>query len=348
MKALCLLLLTGVSLAQTPSEPPKDVPESVPVPTSHLDPIYRKGNDLGRVGDSPAGPYRRLVQRTIIPGESLPDYGSILTFDDQLVPQRSTDSGALEIAADLKALNTRCLFFANFPDNGIRQLNLILRSKNPEATAKKFLDIKKPIFMASVRQLLRIKNDTGYVCEVRNHTAFHQDMKRLKPGTSAFKVCLLGIRYIETCLDESYLLERQLTERPRYFRYPFLHSPSRSTAKKEVNTLFTELGLISIGETQDSKDVLNFSPDLAYASLEAAKKNKRYNPTRKEHDQTDAPIALFHTRSWSRIRSGVVKAIKVPKPVKEPAPKATPVEDDEKITKPEPTAPPLPPLPLPE
>lgn len=331
---ILLLLLTGPSFAQSLIEQTR----KAPIP--QLDPVYQKGNDIGRVGDRPTGTCRRLVQRTLIPGEPLPHYGSILTFDDQLVGRSSTDSSALEIAADLKALNTSAIFFANFPNNDTQQLNLLLNSEDPLAAAKQFLEIKKPLFMASVRELLRIKHNSGYVCEVHNHTAFHQDMKRLKPGSSAYKVCLLGIRYIETCLDEAYQLERQVTHRPRYFRFPFLHAPSHPKAKKEVSALFTELGLISIGETQDSKDVLNFSPDQAYASLEAAKKNKRYNPTRKEHDQTDAPIALFHTRSWSRIRSGVLKSIRVPKPPEAPIPKAIIVEDDEApLPQPDPTAP---------
>jgi hypothetical protein len=67
--------------------------------------------------------------------------------------------------------------------------------------------------------------------------------------------------------------------------------------------------MISLGETQDSKDFDNYSHKQAYISMLAAKQNKRYNPKYGKYGQTEKPIALFHTKTWPKIKRGVIKAI---------------------------------------
>ncbi len=120
-------------------------------------------------------------------------------------------------------------------------------------------------------------------------------------------LCFLGIRFIEECLNEAYAAERPGTQRMRYFRFPFLAEPRDKQAKAELNKLFTELGLISLGETQDSKDFDNYSSTRAYKSLEAAQKGKRYDVRKGPYGIAEQPIALFHTKTWSKIKKGVLK-----------------------------------------
>lgn len=315
---LLFLFLGGLLGAQevapgAPDAPPSaSTTTSTPIPAAvPEDPmtLFIKGRALGHVGDDPKNPHRRLVQRTLMPSEMLPAYGVILTFDDQLLPLAEGDSSALEVAQDLSACHARAIFFANVPQNSTRILNSLLRTDDPEASVRKLLLKRKPEFMKAVRDLLKIKDGERNVCDVHNHTAFHQNMKSMKPGSDRFKVCIEGIRFIEECLDEAYAAERPGVVRTRYFRFPFLAAPKYTSTRKALDAVFTELGLVALGETQDSKDVLNFSPDLAYEAMKAAKTNRRYNPTLKAHGETEQPIALFHTRSWSRIKSGILKAI---------------------------------------
>jgi hypothetical protein len=287
--------------------------------------LFLKGNNLGHVGDRPGNPHRRLVQRTLMPSEPLPDYGVILTFDDQLTPLAEGDSSALEVARDLGERHARAIFFANVPRNSTRTLLSLLKTRDPEAAARKALMKRKPDFMKAVRDLLKIKDGEKYVCEVYNHTAFHQNMRSMTTDSSRYKVCIVGIRFIEDCLDEAYAAERPGFERGRYFRFPFLAAPKYASTRKALDGVFTELGMIALGETQDSKDVLNFSPDLAYEAMMAAKTHQRYNPTLRAHGETEQPIALFHTRSWSRIKSGILKAMKEKEEeIAAPAPSADP------------------------
>ena len=131
----------------------------------------------------------------------------------------------------------------------------------------------------------------------------------LAADSDRFKVCIVGIRFIEQCLDEAYKAERPGFQRSRYFRFPFLHSPKYQSTQKALNEVFTSLGLLALGATQDSKDVLNFSPDLAYDAMVAAQNNQQYTPTLKAFGEAEQPIALFHTRSWSRIKSGILKSL---------------------------------------
>lgn len=152
-----------------------------------------------------------------------------------------------------------------------------------------------------------MKKGDHYLCEVFNHTAFHQNMSRFKKDTARMDLCFLGIRFIEECLNEAYAAERPGTQRMRYFRFPFLAEPRDKQAKAELNKLFTELGLISLGETQDSKDFDNYSSTRAYKSLEAAQKGKRYDVRKGPYGIAEQPIALFHTKTWSKIKKGVLK-----------------------------------------
>jgi len=286
--------------------------------------LFKKGHDIGRVGDKPTGSYRRLVQRTIMPTETLPWYGAVLTFDDQLVPAASGDSSAMDIAKDLQKSKARAIFFANVPGLSSKSLYPIYRATtNLEKRKEKCLALlkkQKPVFIKTLRALLKMKQDGEYVCDIFNHTAFHQDMRRFKVGSRQMEMCIVGIRFIEECLDEAYKAERPDFERPRYFRFPFLHVPRDSKARTALNKLFIELGLIALGETQDSKDFDNGSAKRAMASIKAAQNNKRYSVSAGAYGQTDKPIALFHTKTWSKIKSGVLKIIKdTPKPPPLPA-----------------------------
>lgn len=313
MKHLPLFCLLMASLsAQDVIEAAASAPESTnPTIPAAEDPdlLFDKGRSLGHVGDDESNPFRRIIQRTIMLDEPQPEYGAILTFDDQIIPAIKGDSSALQVATDLKQHHARAIFFANVPNNSEKVLGQILKSKSPEKEALRVLGKRKPGFMKAVRALLKIKDGDRYVCEVFNHTAFHQDMKLMKADSDRYKVCIVGIRFIEQCLDEAYQAERPDFRRSRYFRFPFLHTPEDEATREHLNELFTDLGLLALGATQDSKDVLNFSPDLAFDSLAAAKNNQKYTPTLKAHGETGQPIALFHTRTWSRIKPGILKAL---------------------------------------
>lgn len=293
--------------------------------TAHLEKqmlrdLFTKGKSVGHVQDNPKMPYRRLVQRTVMPTEPLPSYGAILTFDDQLVGDSPSAGSAIDIAKDLSPLGARALFFANV--NGLSETNLriILRQHSSTETrveaCNELFESKKEEFIATIRELLKIQGPADeqgnrqYTCEVFNHSAFHQDMSRLKVGTDKHTLCMLGITFIEQCLDEAYAAERPDWERARYFRFPFLHTPKDRDSQTALDELFTEHGIIAVGETQDSKDVDNYSANLAKRSLNAAKKHKRYNPRYGVYGETDSPIALFHTKTWKKIKPGVISFIK--------------------------------------
>ena len=281
--------------------------------------LFTKGKDIGNVQNNPKLAYRRLVQRTMMPTEKRPSYGFTLTFDDQLVSETPSDGLAIDIVKDLAPLRARSIFFANVPMVSGKSVNgIMVRNKSSAkrlAACKKLLESKREEFIKIIRSLIRVKSpadangNAEYACEVYNHTAFHQNMSRLKVGSDRYKMCIMGIEFIEECLDAAYLAERPGWERARYFRFPFLHAPKYAETKAALNKTFTELGLISLGETQDSKDFDNFSHKQAYASLMAAKQNKRYNPKYGKYGQTEKPIALFHTKTWPKIKRGVIKAI---------------------------------------
>ena len=82
----------------------------------------------------------------------------------------------------------------------------------------------------------------------------------------------MGIQFIETCLDEAYNKARPNWERARYFRFPYFSTPKGNT-RNTVDRIFTELGLISVGATSDSKDFKNEDPKKAYESIHAGKEN---------------------------------------------------------------------------
>lgn len=319
MKLLILALAILPLSAREEGQPAPGVQTSSLPAASDPVQMFTRGTALGHVGDDASRPYRRLIQRTIMLDQPRPPYGAILTFDDQLTPALPGDSSAMEVAKDLARYNAKAFFFANVPDNSKKNLEKMLAAKDPEKAARDFLARLKLSFVKTIRSLLKLKKGDQFICEVFNHSAFHQDMTSMKAGTPRFKVCLVGIRFIEECLDSAYALERPKQARSRYFRFPFLHVPSDSATRAELNLLFTELGLLSLGETQDSKDVLSFSPDLAYDALIAAQNNQRFSPDLKAHGSADQPIALFHTRSWSKIKTGVIKAI-APEEKKAPAP----------------------------
>lgn len=281
--------------------------------------LFAKGKDIGNVQDNPKLAYRRLVQRTMMPTEMCPSYGCTLTFDDQLVADSPSSGNAIDIVKDLSPLNARAIFFANVPMVSGKSVDGIMaRNKSSEmrlTACKKLLESKRIGFIKLIRGLIRVKSvpdengNAEYACEIYNHTAFHQNMSKLKVGTDRYKMCIMGIEFIEECLDAAYLLERPGWERARYFRFPFLHAPKYEATKAALNKKFTELGMISLGETQDSKDFDNYSHKQAYTSMLAAKQNKRYNPKYGKYGQTEKPIALFHTKTWPKIKRGVIRAI---------------------------------------
>lgn len=322
MKILPLILLTGLLHAQAPPSTPQEKPETpaqeIPVPpkpellpAEDPEKLFQKGYDLGRVGDRPSGSFRRLIQRTVMIGEAQQAHGAILTFDDQIIPTDRGHSSAMEIAKDLQPRGVRAIFFANVPAVSEKSLNAIIRrtsdlEKQKEAVTK-LLNSQRTTFVKGIRDLLKLKKGDTYLCEVFNHTAFHQNMGRFKKGSAKMELCILGIRFIEGCLDEAYAAERPGTQRMRYFRFPFLAEPRDALAAAELNTLFTELGLISLGETQDSKDFDNFSSTRAYQSLSAAHQGKRYDIKKGAYGIAEQPIALFHTKTWSKIKKGVLQ-----------------------------------------
>lgn len=307
--------------------PPSPAPEARVLPASE-DPekLFQKGFDLGRVGDRPSGHHRRLVQRTLMIGENQQAHGVILTFDDQIIPTDRGHSSALDIMKDLQSRGTRAIFFANVPAVSEKSLLSIDRSKltldQKKERCQKLLDGQREQFVKGIRALVRLKKDDQYLCEVFNHTAFHQNMGSMKKGTARFEMCLLGIRFIESCLDEAYAAERPGTQRMRYFRFPFLQEPRNSETQAELDRVFTELGLISLGETSDSKDYSNSSPTHAYKSLKAAQNGQRYDIKTGPYGVAESPIALFHTKTWSQIRSGVLKFLD--ESPKESSPETTP------------------------
>jgi len=281
--------------------------------------LFTKGKDIGNVQNNNKLPFRRLVQRTIMPTEPRPQYGATLTFDDQLIADAPTAASAIDIVKDLAPLNARAIFFANVPEVSGKSLNRIMvRYKTTEkrlSACSKLLESKRELFIQTIREILRVKcpaeaqGNAQYAAEVFNHTAFHQNMRRLKVGTDQYNMCIIGIKFIEECIDTAYAKERPNWKRARYFRFPFLHAPKYTETKKHLNQTFTELGLICLGETQDSKDFDNHSHKQAYLSLSAARKNKRYNPKYGQYEKTEKPIALFHTKTWFKIKRGVLKAI---------------------------------------
>lgn len=326
MKFLITLVATALLPAQevVPSALPdqnEPAPETSIIPDIPVQPelapaadpgkLFQKAYDLGRVGDQPTGSYRRLIQRTVMIGEAQQAHGAILTFDDQILPTDRGHSSAMDIARDLQPRGVRAIFFANVPAVSEKSLNAITRRTSDLEKQKeqvtKLLNSQRPAFVKGIRELLKLKKGETYICEVFNHTAFHQNMSRFKKGSSRMELCILGIRFIEGCLDEAYAAERPGTQRMRYFRFPFLAEPRDKAAEAELNTVFTELGLISLGETQDSKDFDNYSSTRAYKSLDAAHKGKRYDVRKGAYGIAEQPVALFHTKTWSKIRKGVLQ-----------------------------------------
>ena len=301
-------------LDKTKESPTKEITHPTPpqlAPASDPVKLFQKGYQLGRVGDQANGPYRRLVQRTVMIGEEQQNHGVILTFDDQILPSDRGHSSAMDIAMDLQKRGVRAIFFANVPAVSEKSLKHILRRNSDQGKQKeevlKLLNSQRPAFIAGIRELLRLKKNDLYICEVFNHTAFHQNMSQFKKGSARMEMCLIGIRFIEECLEEAYAAERPGLRRLRYFRFPFLAEPQDKTARTELDKLFTEFGLLSLGETQDSKDFDNGSSTQAYKSLHAAKNGKRYGVRQGAYGIAEQPIALFHTKTWSKIGTGVLK-----------------------------------------
>jgi len=313
----------------------QEIPKAIPVEDPPFIPIggiaqltdqadidlFTKAKDVGHVQNNPALTHRRLVQRTIMPTEPVSKAGAVLTFDDYLVADSPSSASGIDIANDLAPLNTRAIFFANV--NGVsgkdvsRIVKLKLTDDEKKAKITELLESQRTVFTQTIRDLLKIQGPADadgnkeYICEVYNHTAFHQDMTSLKLGTINYDICIIGIDFVESCIEAAYLAERPGWKRARYFRFPFLHVPKDKATKEDLNQVFTKHGLISLGETQDSKDFTNYSSSSAYKSLAAAKKNRRYNPKfGGTYGRADNPIALFHTKTWKKIKSGVIKAIK--------------------------------------
>ena len=320
--------------AVAPDEEPKKIPKAIPVEEEPFIPmggiaqlveqadidLFTKGKNIGHVQNNPKLKFRRLVQRTIMPTEPVSRAGAVLTFDDQLVSDSRGMGSAIDIAKDLAPLNTRAIFFANV--NGVSGTNIyhILRKRISNDAKKKLVEKlfaeKEQEFVSTMRSLIKVQGPADadgnreYICEVFNHTAFHQDMSTLKLGTIRYEICIMGIEFIEVCIDEAYAAERPGWKRARYFRFPFLHTPKDKATKAALDKTFTKLGLIAVGETQDSKDFDNLSANTAYKSLAAAKRNKRYTPRYGVYGVAEKPVALFHTKTWKKIKSGVIKAIK--------------------------------------
>ena len=134
-------------------------------------------------------------------------------------------SSALEIARDLQPRAVRTIFFSNVPAMSEKSLRAVIRRTSAREKQKEqvlqLLNSQRPAFVKGIRELLRLKRGETYICEVFNHTAFHQNMNCFKEGSAQMDLCLLGIRFIEGCLDEAYAAERPGTQRMRYFRFPF-------------------------------------------------------------------------------------------------------------------------------
>ncbi len=286
-------------------------PEPALKPAEDPEKLFLPGFDVGRVGDRPTGTHRRLVQRTVTIGEQPQDHRVLLTFDDQIVPADPSHASADEIIEDLKPRGVRAFFFANVPNVSAKSLNPILRTKdsleNKKKRTLKLLEPQREPFIKAIRKIISIKKDDQYLFEVFNHTAFHQNMGRMKPNTAKFEICLVGIRFVEECIESAYQAERPGIKRLRYFRFPFLADPRYKNTQIELDKLFTELGLLSLGETQDSKDFSNNSSKTAYKSLDAGYKGRSYKAQKGNYGRTSKPIALFHTKTWRNIRKGVLK-----------------------------------------
>ena len=240
-KALTILFCLG-SLSAQKAKPPASAPIDERSPDTDIAPVeevtepalapaedpaklFQKGFKLGRVADSTTGPYRRLIQRTVMIGEARQAHRAILTFDDQILPTDRGHSSALEIARDLQPRTVRAIFFSNVPAVSEKSLRAIIRRTSAREKQKEqvlqLLNSQRPAFVKGIRELLKLKKGETYICEVFNHTAFHQNMSRFKKGSAQMDLCLLGIRFIEGCLDEAYAAERPGTQRMRYFRFPF-------------------------------------------------------------------------------------------------------------------------------
>ena len=298
-----------------PSTPTEPAPSTEPVkpelsPAEDPEKLFQKGFDLGRVGDRPTGSYRRLIQRTVMIGEEQQAHHAILTFDDQILPTDRGHSSAMDIAKDLQPRGVRAIFFANVPAVSEKSLDIILKRTSDRVAQKEqvleLLNSKRASFVKGIRELLALKKGDVYICEVFNHTAFHQNMTHFKVGTARMEMCFVGMRFVEECLDEAYEAERPGLVRLRYFRFPLLAEPRDKAAKAELNKLFTEFGVLSLGETQDSKDFNNSSSNHAYKSLKAAKSGRRYSVKKGPYGIAEQPIALFHTKTWKKIRKGVL------------------------------------------
>ncbi len=274
--------------------------------------LFEKGLALGHIRDNPKNSYRRVYQRTLMPTEPRFYYNAVLTFDDQIVPFTDKEASAMDIMKELEPRGARALFFANVPGVATPSLRPFFKIKDREARKKacrKLLDTKREEFIKAIRELIKIKKDGKWLAEVHNHTAFHQNMRNFKVGTARMDLCIVGIRFVEECLEEAYAAERPGFERQRFFRFPFLAVPRDAKARAKINELFTELGFLSVGETQDSKDYSNGSPDQAYKSLVAARNGKRYQVKSGPFSTAQHPVALFHTKTWYKIGPGILKAL---------------------------------------
>ena len=296
-----------------PSVPanPMPVEEKEEWPPSGMK-MFTPGLKLGNIGDNPKKSYRRVFQRTLMPTEEKHWWNAVITFDDQLIPFSKEEASAREVMADLAPRGVRALFFANVPGVASPTLRPLLRMKNAEERAeacREILEERRAQFVEEIRFLLRMKKEGVWLCDVHNHTAFHQNMRSFKEGSARMQLCVQGIRFVEECLAEAYEAERPGVARSRWFRFPFLAVPRDSKARAAINDLFTELGYLSSGETQDSKDYANRSPKQAYNSLRAAFEGKRYNPKLGPYSTAQHPTALFHTKTWRDIRSGVLQAL---------------------------------------
>lgn len=274
--------------------------------------LFERGLKLGHIGDNPKKSYRRIYQRTLMPTEPRLYYNAVLTFDDQLVPFTNEEASAMEIVKELAPRGARAVFFANVPGLAAPSLRPILRlktKKEREEACLTLLNSKRAEFIQTVRELIRVKQGDLWLCEVHNHTAFHQNMRNFRLGSAKMDLCLVGIRFVEECLEEAYAAERPGYKRQRFFRFPFLGAPKYAKARARVDEVFTELGLISVGETQDSKDYNNGSAEQAYRSLVAARNGKRYSVKKGAYSTAQLPVALFHTKTWRKIGPGILRAL---------------------------------------
>ena len=274
--------------------------------------LFERGLALGSIQDDPKKSYRRIYQRTLMPTEPRFYYNAVLTFDDQLVPFSASEASAMEIMKDLEPRGARAVFFANVPGLATPSLSPFFKIQDREERKKAcraLLDTKRVEFVTVIRQLIKIKKGDQWLAEVHNHTAFHQNMRNFKLGSAKMDLCIVGLYFVEECLEEAYAAERPGYERQRFFRFPFLAVPRDSAARSAMNDVFTELGLISVGETQDSKDYANGSPDHAYKSLVAARQGIRYGAKSGPYSKAQHPVALFHTKTWRKIGPGILKAL---------------------------------------